>query len=124
MEHLRKRQHGIDRSLPAKERLQQCFVGENHYLELVSDYYGRNESTNVVRTLSSQRQPLLLSLAQWPSMKAIARWRHAYLSLLREAPLRARTYVRLGWTFVPRQLSLHLSRLLPSKYQRALMGTA
>jgi hypothetical protein len=81
MEHLRKRQHGIDRSLPAKERLQQCFVGENHYLELVSDYYGRNESTNVVRTLSSQRQPLLLSLAQWPSMKAIARWRGTRTSL-------------------------------------------
>jgi glycosyltransferase involved in cell wall biosynthesis len=123
MEHLRKRLHGIERSLPARERLQQCFVGENHYLELVSNYYGRNDSTNVVRTLSSQRQPLLLSLAQLAlheGDRALAR--RAYLSLLREAPLRARTYVRLGWTFMPRPLSLHLSRLLPLKYQRALMG--
>lgn len=123
MEHLRKRLHGIDRSLPARERLQQCFVGENHYLELIRNYYGRNDSTNAVRNLNSQKQPLLLSLALLAlheGDRPLAR--RAYLSLLRQAPLRIRTYARLGWTFMPRQISLSFSRLLPPKFQRALMG--
>jgi glycosyltransferase involved in cell wall biosynthesis len=123
MEHLRKRLHGIDRSLPAGERLQQFFAGEKNYLELIRGYYGRNDTTNVVRTLSSQKQPLLLSLALLAlheGDRPLAR--RAYLALLREAPLRLRTYVRLGWTFMPRPVSLHLSPLLPPRYQRALMG--
>jgi glycosyltransferase involved in cell wall biosynthesis len=123
MEHLRKRLHGIDQSLPARERLQQCFVGENHYLELIRAYYGRDDSTNAVRTLSSQKQPLLLSLALLAlheGDRPLAR--RAYISLLRAAPLRVRTYVRLGWAFMPRPVRLHLSRWLPANYQRALMG--
>ena len=96
MEHLRKRLHGIDRSLPARERLQQCFVGENHYLELIRNYYGRNDSTNAVRNLSSQKQPLLLSLALLALMKAIARW-HGGRTCLYCARRHYDSGLMLGW---------------------------
>jgi glycosyltransferase involved in cell wall biosynthesis len=123
IEHLRKRLEGIDRSLPARERLRQCFIGLDHYLELILNYFGSNDSANAVRHLSSHKQYLLLALALLAvheDDRPLAR--SAYISLLRQAPLSIRTYLRLGWTFMPRRLSLSLSRLLPSKYQRALMG--
>ena len=123
IEHLRKRLDGIDRSLPARERLRQCFVGLDHYLDLIRNSYGPNDSDNPVRNLSSHKQYLLLALALLAvheDDRPLARW--AYLSLLRQAPLCIHTYFRLGWTFMPRQLSLSLSSLLPSKYRRALMG--
>jgi glycosyltransferase involved in cell wall biosynthesis len=124
MEHLRKRLHGIDQSLPAKQRLRQCFIGEDHYLQLIRGHYGLNGiSTRAVHHLNSQKQPLLLSLALlalYEGDRPLAR--RAYLSLLGLAPLRIRTYVRLAWTFMPRGISLRLSRLLPARYRRALMG--
>jgi glycosyltransferase involved in cell wall biosynthesis len=123
MEHLRKRLHGIDRSLPARERLRQFFAGEDHYLELIQNYYGPRDSTNAVRNLYSQKQPLLLSLALLALDEGdCSLARRAYLSLLCQAPLRIKTYARLAWTFMPRRISLSLSGLLPSKYQRALRG--
>jgi glycosyltransferase involved in cell wall biosynthesis len=122
-EHLRKRLHGIDRSLPARERLRQCFVGLDHYLELIQDSYGPDDSANVVRNLNSYKQYLLLPLALLALYEGdLPLARRAYLSLLCQAPLRLRTYFRLGWTFMPRQLSLALSHWLPTKYQHALMG--
>jgi glycosyltransferase involved in cell wall biosynthesis len=122
-EHLRKRLHGIELSLPARERLRQCFVGLDHYLELIQDYYGPNDWATVVRNLNSYKQSLLLPLALLALHEGdLSLARRAYLSLLRWAPLRIKTYFRLGWTFMPRQISIALSRSLPLKYQHALIG--
>jgi glycosyltransferase involved in cell wall biosynthesis len=123
LEHLRKRLHGVDRSLSARERLRQFFVGEDHYLELIQRHYGPNDSTEAVGRLRYQKQPLLLSLALlalYEGDRALAR--QAYLSLLSDAPLRLRTYLRFLWTFLPSKTSRYLLRPLPVRYRQALMG--
>ena len=63
IEHLRKRLEGACLLLAARERLRQCFVGLDHYLELIRNSHGRKDSANAIRNLSSHKQYLLLALA-------------------------------------------------------------
>ena len=123
LEHLRKRLHGIDRALPAQERLRQFFVGEDHYLELIQSHYGPNDWTDAAGKMRAQKQPLLLSLALlalYEGDRALAR--QAYLTLLRDAPLRLKTYLRFLWTFVPSKTSHYILRPIPFRYRQALIG--
>lgn len=117
-EHLRKRFHGIDRSLPANERLRRFFVGEDHYLELIRGRFGQDAPF-----LRLQKRGLLIPLAllaMHEGDRPLAR--RAYLSLLRQAPLQVRTHAKLAWTFLPPRMTFWLSGFLSPKYKRALMG--
>jgi glycosyltransferase involved in cell wall biosynthesis len=123
VEHLRKRLLETDASLPPAERWRRFFVAEDHFLELIREHYGQNDKTAMVRVLEGAKRRRLLPLAllaMHDGDRSIAR--RAYLSLLRQAPLQLRTHARLAWTFLPTRVSLLLSRLLSTKYQRALMG--
>jgi glycosyltransferase involved in cell wall biosynthesis len=121
-DHLRKRLFAIDNSLPAAERLRRFFVGEDHYLKLVQERYGKDQPL-AARALYEQKVRLLLPLAllaMHEGDRLLAR--QAYLSLVRHAPSQIRTYAQLAWTFLPNPVARAFSRLLSSKHRRALMG--
>ncbi len=124
IENLRKRRCGAltnGYSMSAADRFRGCF-GQDRFIELIVKRYGERAHP-LVRRMNVDKEWSVLPmamLAMHDGDRQLAR--HAYLSLLRRDPLHPQTYVRLLWTFLPLRLSRSLSRLLPEKYQRALMG--
>ena len=50
--------------------------------------------------------------------------RRCYRLALRYAPLNLKTYLRLGWTYLPQRLARSISVTLPRRFQRAVCGPA
>jgi hypothetical protein len=91
---------------------------------LVRERYG----DRALRLLSAIRRAtagLLVSLGLTAMLDYDRRFaRRCYRLALHYDPFDAKTYVRLGWTFLPVRLARTISAALPPRIQRAVSGPA